>query len=355
MERPAARLGAGAATRPAVPRPANMGDVARLAGVSHQTVSRVINQSSSVSPATRDRVLDAMRQLDYRPNSAAKSLVTGRSSTLGVVSFDPTLFGPASTLAAIERAARSVRYAVSVASLKSIDRESVVDAIERLRDQSVAGIVVIAPTEVTFDALAAVPPHTPLVAVEGDPHRDFRVVAVDQAHGARMATEHLLELGHRTVWHVRGPETWLEAEGRVQGWREALRAAGVAPPEPPLAGDWSPASGYEAGLALAERPEVSAVFVANDQMAVGLLRAMHERGRKVPEDVSVVGFDDIPEAAYLTPPLTTVRQPFDEVGRRSLRLLLEQVDAGERIQRREIVGPLLVRRRSAAPAAGPER
>jgi DNA-binding LacI/PurR family transcriptional regulator len=271
-----------------------------------------------------------------------------------VVSFDTTLFGPASTLAGIERAARGVRYAVSVASLKSIDRGSVLDAIERLRDQSVAGIVVVAPTVATFDALRAVPPHTPLVAVEGDPHLDFPVVAVDQTAGARMATEHLLRLGHRTVWHIRGPESWLEADARVQGWREALGAAGITPPDPLLTGDWSPASGYRAGLALARRPEVGAVFVANDQMAVGLLRAMHEQGRRVPEEVSVVGFDDIPEAAYLTPPLTTVHQPFDEVGRRSLQLLMEQIDAGERIQRREIVSPRLVSRRSAA-AAGPSR
>ncbi len=348
---PAAREGG----RTAVPRPANMGDVARLAGVSHQTVSRVINDSSSVSPATRSRVLAAMRQLDYRPNPAAKSLVTGRSQTLGVVSFDTTLFGPASTLSGIEQAARAVRYAVSVATLKSIDRASALDAIERLRDQSVAGIVVVAPTVATFDALSAVPPHTPLVAVEGDPHLDFPVVAVDQALGARMLTQHLLRQGHHTVWQVRGPETWLEAEGRVQGWREALDAAGIAPPEPLLTGDWSPASGYRAGLALAQRRDVTAVFVANDQMAVGLLRAMHEQGRRVPEDVSVVGFDDIPEAAYLTPPLTTVHQPFDQVGRRSLQLLMEQIDAGERIQRRDIISPRLVLRRSTAAAADPGR
>jgi DNA-binding LacI/PurR family transcriptional regulator len=338
--------------RAAAPRPANMGDVARLAGVSHQTVSRVINASSSVSPATRERVLDAMRQLDYRPNPAAKSLVTGRSRTLGVVSFDTTLFGPASILASIEQAARAVRYAVSVVSLTTVDRASVLDAVERLRDQSVAGIVVVAPTAAAFAALRVVPPHTPLVAVQGDPRLDVPVVAVDQVHGARMATEHLLRLGHATVWHVRGPKGWPEASGRVQGWREALRAAGVAPPEAPLSGDWSAASGYRAGLALAQRPQVGAVFVANDLMALGLLRAMHERGHKVPEDVSVVGFDDIREAAYLTPPLTTVHQPFDEVGRRSLQLLMEQIDAGERIQRRDIVSPKLVPRASTQPPGG---
>jgi len=151
-----------------------MGDVARLAGVSHQTVSRVVNESTNVSPETRTRVLDAMRTLDYRPNPAAKSLVTGRSRTLGVVSFDTALFGPASTLAGIERAARAERYAVSVASLKSIDRNAVLDAVERLRDQRVAGIAVVAPTVATFKALQVVPSHTPLVAVEGDPHLDFR-------------------------------------------------------------------------------------------------------------------------------------------------------------------------------------
>ncbi len=339
---------AGQGDRPGAPRPANMGDVARLAGVSHQTVSRVVNHSTNVSSSTRKRVQAAMKKLDYRPNPAAKILVTGRSRSLGVVSFNTRLFGPASTLAGIEQAAREVRYAVTVASLEAIDRQSVLDAIERLRDQRVAGIAVIAPTVTTFEALQSVPTHTPLVAVEGDPYLDVPVVAVDQLLGAREATQHLLELGHRTVWHVRGPENWLEANGRVHGWQEALKDAGITPPKTILAGDWSPASGYQAGLTLADQKDVTAVFVANDQMAVGVLRALHERGRRVPDDISVVGFDDVPEAAYLNPPLTTVRQPFDEVGRRCLRLLLDQVEAGERIQRREIVRPQLITRQSSA-------
>ncbi len=335
-----------------VVRPPNMGEVARLAGVSHQTVSRVLNGHVNVSDQTRERVLEAMRELDYRPNHAAKSLVTGRSSTLGVVSFDTTLFGPASTLAGVERAARQARYAVNVASLASLDKAAVLEAIDRLRGQSVAGIVVIAPTVATFEALASVPLTTPVVAVEGIADLALSVVAVDQFLGARLVTEHLLDLGHRTVWHLRGPHGWSEADGRERGWRDALKGAGAVEPEPLLVGDWSPASGYEAGLVLAARKEVTAIFAANDQMAVGVLRALHERGRRVPHDVSVVGFDDIPEAAYLTPPLTTVHQPFDEVGRRSLELLLDQIDAGERMQRREIVGPdLVIRASSAAPRA----
>lgn len=336
-------------------RPANMGDVARLAGVSHQTVSRVLNEAVNVSPATRKRVLAAMKKLDYRPNPAAKSLVTGHSRSLGVVSFNTTLFGPASTLAGIEQAAREVHYSVTMASLEAVDRRSVIDAIERLRDQRVAGIAVVAPTVATQEALQSVPIRTPLVAVEGDPYLDIPVVAVDQLLGAREVTQHLLELGHRSIWHVRGPEHWLEATGRFHGWQEALKEAGVTPPKTVPAGDWSPASGYEAGLALAERTDVTAVFVANDQMAIGVLRALREAGRKVPGDVSVVGFDDIPEAAYLTPPLTTVRQPFDEVGRRCVRLLLDQIEAGERIQRREIVRPQLITRQSSAAPARAKR
>lgn len=336
-------------------RPANMGDVARLAGVSHQTVSRVLNEAANVSPATRKRVLAAMKKLDYRPNPAAKSLVTGHSRSLGVVSFNTTLFGPASTLAGIEQAAREVHYAVTMASLEAVDRKSMIDAIERLRDQRVAGIAVVAPTVATQDALQSVPTRTPLVAVEGDPYLDIPVVAVDQLLGAREVTQHLLELGHRSIWHVRGPEHWLEATGRFHGWQEALKEAGITPPKTIPAGDWSPASGYRAGLALAERTDVTAVFVANDQMAIGVLRALHESGRRVPGDISVVGFDDIPESEYLTPPLTTVRQPFDEVGRRCVRLLLDQIEAGERIQRREIVRPQFVRRQSSAAPARAKR
>ncbi len=336
-------------------RPPNMGDVARLAGVSHQTVSRVLNEAANVSPATRKRVLAAMKTLDYRPNPAAKSLVTGHSRSLGVVSFNTTLFGPASTLAGIEQAARDVHYSVTMASLEAVNRQSVVDAIERLRDQRVAGIGVVAPTVATQEALQSVPTRTPLVAVEGDPYLDIPVVAVDQLLGAREVTQHLLELGHRSIWHVRGPETWLEATGRFHGWQEALKEAGITPPKTILAGDWSPASGYRAGLTLAERTDVTAVFVANDQMAIGVLRALQESGRRVPGDISVVGFDDIPEAEYLTPPLTTVRQPFDEVGRRCVRLLLDQIEAGERIQRREIVRPQLIRRQSSAAPAKARR
>ncbi|HWI74605.1 MAG TPA: LacI family DNA-binding transcriptional regulator [Baekduia sp.] len=329
-------------------KPAVMSDVARLAGVSHQTVSRVINGSDQVRPATRDRVLAAMRKLDYRPNPVARALVTGRSLTLGVVTFNTTLFGPASTLVGVERAAAAAGYAVSIVSLESLDREAVEHAIMRLRVQGVDGVVVIAPQAVTMSALWDLPGALPVVAVEAGDQDGVPSVAVAQHQGARLATEHLLALGHKTVHHLAGPSDWIEARQRIEGWLDALHDAGASS-SAPLRGDWSPRSGYELGRRIVDLPDLTAVFVANDQMALGLLRLLREHGRDVPGDVSVVGFDDIPEAAYFTPPLTTVRQDFNEMGRRSLHVLLDQIAGGDHTPLREIVPATLVERASTAP------
>lgn len=312
------------AVRPS--RRAVMADVGRLAGVSHQTVSRVINGSRHVSPETRERVEAAMRELGYRPNPIARALVTGRTQTLGVVSFDTTLYGPASTLYGIERAAHDAGYFIIIASLEALDRDSVVEATERLRRHGVDGILAIVSEQESAEALLHAPPDVPLVAVESGPEAGIPVVAVDQCAGAQMAVDHLLGLGHRTVHHITGPLGSLEAQQRAATWRAAVEGAG-APLYEPLVGDWSARSGYEHGRRLAGDRSVTAVFAGNDQMALGLLRAMHEAGRRIPEDVSVVGFDDIPEATYFTPPLTTVRQDFGEVGSRSLRVLVTAIEA----------------------------
>jgi DNA-binding LacI/PurR family transcriptional regulator len=355
--RDAAAPGDGLAGRePAAPEPrrrgAVMADVARLAGVSHQTVSRVINDSAHVRPETRRRVLAAMRTLDYRPNPAARALVTGRSRTLGVVSFDTTLYGPASTLFAIEQAAHAAGYFITIVSLLAMDRAAVLGAVDRLRVQNVDGILVITPQEGAAEAVLNLPSAVPVVAVEAGRPGSVPVVAVDQFAGAVSATQLLLDLGHRTVWHVAGPPDFLEAQQRVEGWRATLQAAGAEPP-PVLTGDWSPRSGYEVGRRLAEDSEVTAVFVANDQMALGVLRALHERGRSIPREISVVGFDDIPEAQYFMPPLTTVRQDFGEMGRSSLRLLLDLMksESGQPPSRLTIAPELVVRRSTAPPPA----
>jgi DNA-binding LacI/PurR family transcriptional regulator len=322
-----------------------MSDVGRLAGVSHQTVSRVINGNRHVRPETRRRVLAAMNELGYRPNLAARTLATGRSNMLGVVSFDTTLYGPASMLFGIERAAHAAGYFIIVASMTALDRPSLTNAVERLRVQGVDGMLVIAPLDVAAEALRYAPDDIPLVAMAGGPPDEVAVVEVDQVSGAAQATGHLLDLGHSTVWHIAGPAGFIEAARRLEGWRQTLESAGIEPPEP-LTGDWSSRSGYELGSRLAADPSVTAVFVANDQMALGVLRAMHEQGRRIPADVSVIGFDDIPEAAFLLPPLTTIRQDFLELGNRALRLMLQTIEAGDGQLHGSSVEPELIVRAS---------
>lgn len=307
-----------------------MSDVAKVAGVSHQTVSRVVNGHPNVRDETVARVRRAISELGYQPNSTARALVTRRTNVLGALAVDTTLFGPSQTLAGIERAAREAGYFLSIVSADDPSPDGVAEAMDHLVQQSVEGCVAIAPQRELVHALAALPGPRPLVAVEGGEGAGFPVAGVAQEQGARDAVRHLLDLGHRTVHHISGRSDWLEAEARVHGWREELREAG-RPVTDPLPGDWSPRSGHELGRRLAELraagEEVTAVFVANDQMAVGVLKALHEAGLSVPGDVSVVGFDDISEAAYLTPSLTTVAQDFTRVGAAALELLLGALDS----------------------------
>jgi DNA-binding LacI/PurR family transcriptional regulator len=195
----------------------------------------------------------------------------------------------------------------------------------------VAGIIVIAPQTAAVGALANVPPDVPLVAVGCGTHTALASVALDNEAGAELATSYLLDLGHRTVHHLVGPRSWLDAQEREAGWRGTLEKRGAPVPRALSGADWTARTGYEHGLRIADDPEVTAVFCANDHMALGLLRALQQAGRRVPEDISVVGFDDMPETEYFGPSLTTVRQDFDELGRRALRALIEIVgdpDAG---------------------------
>jgi len=323
-----------------------MADVARLAGVSHQTVSRVLNDHPNVRPLTRDRVLAAIRELAYRPNAAARTLVTRRTHTLGVITADTMLYGPASMLYGFERAAHDA-YFVSVASLPALDRRSMLDAVERFLGQGIEGIIVIATQDTAVAALAHVPPEVPLVAVGCGTRAPVTSVAIDNRVGAAAATRYLLGLGHQTVYHLAGPASCLDAKERLDGWREAMREADV--PEPAvLAGDWSASSGYALGAQLAVEPGLTAIFCGNDAMALGAIGALAERGLRVPEDVSIVGFDDVPEAGYYLPPLTTVRQDFGEVGRRALGTLVDRMSGAIPVGRRVRVAPEMIVRASAA-------
>jgi DNA-binding LacI/PurR family transcriptional regulator len=324
-----------------------MTDVAKLAGVSHQTVSRVLNDHPNVREHTRMRVLAAINQLGYRPNRAARMLATGTSQVIGVVSQSSTLYGPAAAVAALAEAALQHGFTVSLESVRTLDRKPIADAIGRHLDQRVAGLVVIAPVESANDALDDIADDIPLVSIDGDPDRPTGLVTVDQEAGAYAATAHLLGTGHATVWHVSGPSNWFDARGRIAGWRRALEEAGAVVP-PVMPADWSAASGYRTGQILAHMNDVTAVFAANDHLALGILRALHEGRRLVPNDVSVVGFDDVAEAAYYIPPLTTVRPDFQAVATATIDLLLAQIRAGQRIRDQRILAPELITRASVA-------
>jgi DNA-binding LacI/PurR family transcriptional regulator len=324
-----------------------MADVAVVAGVSQMTVSRVLNDPGSVKPETRDRVQAAMQSLGYRPNSVARALATGRTRRIGVLALATALYGPTSTLLSIETAARVAGYHLDIVRLRSVTRTSIAEAAEGLQGRGVDGIIGITPHTWAPGALQTAISGLPLVAVEGAAG-ELPTVALDQEKGATLATEHLLTLGHATVWHVAGPRDWLEAKARTRAWREALQRAG-RPVPPVLPGGWGVSSGYAAGRRLAAERDMTAVFVANDQMALGVLRALAEAGVEVPSQVSVVGFDDVPEAAYFSPPLTTVRQDFDRIGLLALKLLLDQIADGMGEERQVVVEPRLVVRQSAAP------
>lgn len=303
-----------------------MTDVARIAGVSQKTVSRVINDAPNVSENVRARVMAAIESLGYRPNAAARALVTRETRVLGIVTPGTALYGPSAQLFGIERAAWEAGYSVVIVSTLDGSRDELVRAIRQLVEHDVNGLLLAGP--ISEDTLpAGLLRGIPAVSV-GDPVRgafDCPAIMPDQAGGARLATQHLLDLGHRTVWHVAGPSPWYAATLRTTGWREALVAAG-APVHEPLAGDWTARSGYEAGKALAQRGDVTAVFAANDQMAAGLMRAFFEHGRHIPREVSIVGFDDTPDSEYMLVPLTTVRQDFVAITARAVAELLNLIE-----------------------------
>ncbi|THA79226.1 LacI family DNA-binding transcriptional regulator [Streptomyces sp. A0642] len=336
-------------------RAPTMTDVARVAGVSHQTVSRVLSQHPNVSPATRAAVMEVVERLGYRRNSAARALATRRTHTLGVIAANTTLHGPASTLTGVQEAARDRGYLVSAVTLRTPTQAALSEAMQHLGTWGVEGVIVVTSQRDTVRALAALDAPCPIVTVEGGDTLDLPGVSLDQNLGARMITEHLLAAGHSTVWHVAGPENWLESEARVAGWERALREAGAVVP-PPVRGDWSPLSGYQAGQQLAGRvlassgqgPGLTAVFVANDQMALGVLRAFREVGVRTPEDVAVAGFDDIPEAEFFPPPLTTIRQDFTKLGQTSIALLLDHIEGRADEPRQLTVAPELIVRASTA-------
>jgi DNA-binding LacI/PurR family transcriptional regulator len=323
-----------------------MTDVAAAAGVSHQTVSRVLNGSELVKDETRERVLAAIAELGYRRNNAARLLVTNRSGRIGMISGNLVLHGPSMIAVSVQDAGHKAGYDVSLVAVEDFSVQSLREAVGRLRDEAVEAIVVAVAHREALEQVRALDAAVPVVVVQGVSTGQPMAVGIDQEAGARMAVDHLLDLGHRHVAHLTGPLEWVEAGQRRAGWQHAHEQRRLLP-GPELNGDWTPKSGYEAGLRIAEDPDVTAVFAANDGMAMGLVYALHEKGRDVPGEISVVGFDNVPEAAYLWPALTTVDQEFSLLGRRAVELTLRAL-AGEADPSTELIRPELVLRDSTA-------
>ncbi|MGA7148782.1 MAG: LacI family DNA-binding transcriptional regulator [Microbacterium sp.] len=331
-------------------RAASMADVARHAGVSSQTVSRVANGLANVDDSTRERVLGSMRAVGYRPNGAARALKYGRFHTIGVIMFTLETLGNVRTLDAIATEAAAADYTVTLMPVPDPTMGAVSGAYRRLSEQAVDGIIIIFEASLLDRVEITLPPGLPVVVIDSNADSGFAVVDTDQALGARQATEHLLALGHRQVWHLAGPSSSFSAGHRAESWRETLQTAGITPP-PLIHGDWTTESGHRAALELiSTRDDVTAIFAANDQMALGAMKALHELGRDIPSDVSVVGFDDMDESRAFWPPLTTVRQNFREVGRVAMERLLSQIENPDAAPRTTLIPTELVVRESSGPA-----
>lgn len=325
-------------------------DVARESGVSYQTVSRVINNGPRVSVATRDRVLAVIAELGYRRNDAARALVTSRSHAIGVIADASPRYGPVSTLAAVESAARDAGYTALVTTMSNPDRMTVSDALKGFTERGVEGIVVIAPRVPMAHVAQGVSASIPIVMLApGEASQPgVTVFHEDQELGARLATRHLISLGHREIAHLAGSQDWLDGQVRLRGWQAELSAHKI-PAVAVQYGDWSGESAYRIGRKMIAEGLPGAVFIASDLMALAFIRALYEHGVSVPRDISIVGFDDNEFAPQVHPPLTTVRQSFATVGARCMEILLGLIK-GDDVDTTPAVPELIVRKSAAAPS-----
>lgn len=308
-------------------RSANIFDVARLAGVSHQTVSRVLNGLPNVRPATRERVEQAIAQLRYSPSPAARSLVSRRSRTIGLIAPAVSDHGPTRIAMHVSMAAHAARYSVDTITTVDDDPGSVQAAIESLLRQRVDAIVLIVMDIGVLEMVRGLDLSIPVVAAASSSRRSPLLVQIDQYRGARAAVRHLADLGHTRIAHIAGPARACDAVERVRGWRDELAGRGL-PVVDLVYGDWTAAGGYRIGREMDLEPGM-AIFASNDLTALGLMSALRERSLSVPDDISLVGFDDIPEAGYLYPPLTTVRQDFAALGGLMVQKVLVALEEGE--------------------------
>jgi LacI family transcriptional regulator len=328
------------------PKPPTLKDVAARSDVSYQTVSRVINGSLHVKPETRARVTEAMEALRYRPNNAARHLVSRQSRIIGCVS-SITFYGPARIMVSVEMTAKKHGYNVMFSELPEVNLDEVRHSIDELCDRQVDGIVFLIPLQLEMDFIRNICQHVPFIAIDVDLGPRLPIVIVDQDRGARLAIEHVTSLGHRKIAFICGPSQWRAAKLRTQGWMKALKRAKLLP-GPMLEGDWSAKSGYLAAIEFIRRHRgrFTALVTANDHMALGALSAFHETGIKVPDEISVIGYDGMPESEFYQPPLTTIYQDFAALGEVSVDFLLRMINQPDTAPQRFILKPVLIARRS---------
>jgi LacI family transcriptional regulator len=334
-------------------------DVAAAAGVSHQTVSRVLNDRPDVAEETRRHVLKVIQELGYRPSAIARSLAQQRTLTLGVVTAGLDYVGPSRTLNGITEQAERMGYELLLKELPRFDAQDLRPLFKSLLARQIDGIIwAVAEVGDNRAWLQEQPDKlpVPIIFLTMQARPGVPIVAVDNYAGGRMATEHLLEQGYRHIGHITGPLDWWEARQRKAGWQDALQGAGI--PEDALhfeEGDWSADSGERAiSRLLAGYPGMDAVFVGNDQMALSVLQVACQRGTEVPTDLAVVGFDGLPETAHYWPPLTTVYQDQQSLGRTAVEELIRMIEASRkrdgRIEPKTILlQPELIVRASSMP------
>lgn len=329
-------------------RKPNIYDVAQLAGVSHQTVSRVINNADYIKVETRSKVQSAMESLGYVPNAAARALVTAKSKIVGILVSDIVYHGPAGMMHAMEKEARRGGFFAISASVDPLDNSSIAQGIEHLRRLGIEGLVVITPQSDSVQAVERLVTDIPVVFIDSPNNSKELSAELDNYSGAKLATEHLISLGHKEIIHVAGPSGWFDSAPRVAGYKDAMKKAKLKPQV--VDGDWTVPTGYDIGSNLdLDSSKVTAIFAANDHLALGLMRALRQRGYAIPERVSIIGFDDVPEAAYYEPPLTTMRPDFAELGRVAMEMMLGRINRETKLAADTLVPELIVRESTATP------
>lgn len=324
-------------------------DVADLARVSYQTVSRVLNGMPHVSAGARGRVEAAVKKLGFRPNMTARQLASQRSTTVGLVTFATSFHGPAQILATSEQAAKELGLSLMFSGIVEQSTQEIARAVNELCAHQVCGILIHMPVEMNLCGLQDVCRNMPVVAVDSDFGFKCPSVFINQEHASRKATRHLIDRGHKKIAYLRGPVLWRAATLRYAGWLKELRAADLEP-GPVVSGDWTAASGFEAAKEVIAKNwgKCTAIVAANDQMALGAIRAFEESGIRVPQTISIVGFDDIPEAGFFRPPLSTMKQDFVALGRLSMQCLMAQLSPGQVHPRIRIIEPPFIERESTA-------